>query len=182
FIVSCDEKQTIPLDRIDEAKIIEGTGVDRLSIVVAGRLAAEMRYTRHTRRAMTRLHRKLERRLPNKIGDLPPEWLENFERKSAQSDLCPKCGMLIPSYAEGVCPQCQRTRKILWRLLDVAKAYRSSVWWALTLTLIVAATGTLPAWFQRYAVDWAIFPTQFDPLANKSVPVEVPFAQRMQWL
>src|SRR5207237_9447509 len=65
---------------------------------------------------------------------------------------------------------------------DVANAYRKRVCWALALTLLVAATGTLPAWFQRYAVDWAIFPTRFDPLANKSVPVAVPFEQRIHWL
>ena len=151
--------RAIPIAEIEEATIVEGLGVDRLNIIVGGKRVAELRYTRHTRRPMTRLHRKLERRLPSKTGDVPPDWLDNVERKEEQRDLCPKCGQLIPAYAEGVCPQCQQTRKILWRLLDIAKAYRGQVRWALILTLLVAATGTLPAWFQRYAVDWAIFPT-----------------------
>src|SRR5437762_713818 len=73
---------SIDLSNIDEAKTIEGLGVDRLSVIVADKLAAELRYTRRHRRDMTRLQRKLARRIPkkdSKENDLTPERLETVE-------------------------------------------------------------------------------------------------------
>ena len=92
-----------PVSDIGEATIVEGLGVDRLRILVGGKVAAELRYTHRFRRGMTRLHRKLERRLPRKEGtDVPPDWLEGVEREADESEHCPRCGNLIPAYAEGV--------------------------------------------------------------------------------
>jgi len=97
-----------PIANIGEAKIVEGLGVDRLRVLVDGKLAAELRYTHRHRRGMTRLQRKLERRLPRKEGEeAPPEWLDSVEREADKSEHCPRCGQLIPAYAEGVCPNCQ---------------------------------------------------------------------------
>src|SRR5437762_1778871 len=68
---------TIPISQVQEAKVVEGLGVDRLRVIVGGKLATELRYTHKHRRGMTRLHRKLERRLPRKEGEeAPPEWLD----------------------------------------------------------------------------------------------------------
>ena len=151
------EITSVALATIEEAKVVEGLGVDRLRVVVGGTTAAEMRYTHRHRRGMTRLHRKLERRLPRKDGEAPPpDWLEAVEREAEKSDHCPRCGELIPAYAEGVCPRCQQTRKILWRLLDVAAPYRRQVWLALALTIAVSVLAALPAIFNRYLVDDAI--------------------------
>jgi ATP-binding cassette subfamily B protein len=148
---------SVSLAEIEEAKVVEGLGVDRLRVVVGGRVAAELRYSHRYRRGMTRLHRKLERRLPRKDGEAaPPDWLENVEREAEKSDHCPRCGQLIPAYAEGVCPQCQQTRRILWRLLDVATPYRKKIWLALSLTIVVSVLAALPAVFNRYLVDDAI--------------------------
>jgi len=147
----------LPVADIGEAKIVEGLGVDRLRVLVGGKVAAELRYTHRHRRGMTRLHRKLERRLPRKEGaEAPPDWLDGVEREADKSDHCPRCGQLIPAYAEGVCPQCQQTRKILWRLLDVAQPYRGKVRLALALTVMVSVLAALPAIFNRYLVDDAI--------------------------
>src|SRR4051812_30668416 len=67
LLVLCDgPARTIPIKSIDEARIVEGLGVDRMNVIVGGRRVAELRYTRRNRREMTRLHRKLERRLPRK--------------------------------------------------------------------------------------------------------------------
>jgi ATP-binding cassette subfamily B protein len=149
--------QIIPVGRISEASVIEGLGVDRLNLVADGHVAAELRYTRRNRRGMTRLHRKLQRQMPRKDGaDLPPEWLETVERQSAAKELCAKCGSIIPDYAEGVCPRCQQTRKILWRLLDIARPYRKRVWAALILTVIVTGLSTLPAIFLGRLVDGSL--------------------------
>ncbi len=62
----------LTLTDIQEAKTVEGLGVDRLSIIVAGKLAADLRYSRRFRRDMTRLGRKLERRIPTRDTDASP--------------------------------------------------------------------------------------------------------------
>ncbi len=157
IVTEAQPTRVIPINSIEEAAIVEGLGVDRLNVIVAGKLAAEMRYTRKTRREMTRLQRKLERRMPRKEGkELPPDWLENVERQAEATEHCPRCGSIIPAYAEGVCPRCQQTRKILWRLLDVAQPYRRRVTAALVLTCIVTGLSTLPAVFLRYLVDGSL--------------------------
>src|SRR5580704_4824220 len=70
-----DGKTAIELSTITQARIVEGLGVDKLAIVAGDSLAMEMRYSRRRRRTMTRLHRKLQRRIesdPTK-ADLRPE-------------------------------------------------------------------------------------------------------------
>lgn len=136
----------IDIDSIAETKIVEGLGVDRLTLVSGGKLVGELRYSRRHRRGMTKIHRKLERRLPSKkaSGELPPEWLESVEREAELKEHCPKCGQLIPTYAEGVCPNCLHSRAILWRLMGVAKPYRPRIWFALGLTLAVSAMAIIP--------------------------------------
>ena len=84
-------------------------------MIAGGDLVADLRYTRRCRRDVTRLHRKLERRLTHQGTDQRddrPEWLDAVERESEQKDVCPKCGQLIPAYAEGVCPRCLQSRKL----------------------------------------------------------------------
>jgi ATP-binding cassette subfamily B protein len=146
--------EVYPIAEIDEAKISEGLGVDKLAILIGGKVGAELHYSRRVRRGMTRLHRKLERRLPSKApGELPPEWLEAVEREAEKKGLCPKCGQLIPGYAEGVCPRCLQSRRILWRLLKVARPYRSRIAGALVLTLLMAAIMTIPPILMGRLID-----------------------------
>jgi ATP-binding cassette subfamily B protein len=76
---------------------------------------------------------------------------------------------MIPSYAEGVCPNCLHQRRILWRLFDVAKPYRASVLTALTLTFIHAFAMTLPPIFQKNLID-------------RGLAADTPAAMRMQQL
>ena len=140
---------------IGETKIIEDLGLDRLVVYVQDKPAAEIRYTRRCRRDVTRLNRKLQRRLtPRDPSAEPlPEWLEVVERQAEAKERCPKCGQVIPAYAEGVCPQCLRKRGILWRLLDVAKPYRGMLHVALALTLMQAALSAVPPVLHKYLVD-----------------------------
>ncbi len=135
----------VSLATVDEAKIVEGLGVDRLAVIAGGRLVGELRYTRRCRRDVTRLHRKLERRLRSDERDARPDWLDAVERQAEAKDVCPKCGQLIPAYAEGVCPRCVQGRKLLWRLLDEAKPYRPRLWAALALTVAVSLLNVAPA-------------------------------------
>ena len=150
------QPRAIPIRSISEAKISEGLGVDRLTVVGDDKLLAEFRYTRRHRRDVTRLNRKLGRRLPKKDVDKSeavPDWLEQVERREELKEQCPKCGQLIPAYAEGVCPRCLQQRKILLRLLDVAKPYRAKTTFALVMTLGVAAMITVPPNINRHLID-----------------------------
>ncbi len=175
LIVLGRRPMTLELADIAEAKIVEGLGVDRLNLIVDGKLAAQLRYSRRFRREMTRLHRKLERRLPG--GDLEkPDWLEAAEREAQEREHCPKCGQLIPAYAEGVCPQCLATRKILWRLLDVAKPYRWRVRMALLLTMVWSALVAAPTILQQRLIDQAIVPT-----AQWAAPASVRMERLVIW-
>jgi ATP-binding cassette, subfamily B, bacterial len=165
IVLTEGQPSSIPLSHIEEAKITEGLGVDRLRVVSGGKMAAEMRYSRRFRRDMTRLHRKLARRIPSKDGqptETAPDWLESVERKVEQQEHCPKCGQLIPAYAEGVCPQCLQKRKILWRLLDVARPHRGRMWAALGLTLVVSLMATIPPILQKHLTDDAIIGRRLD--------------------
>jgi len=174
---------TLAIGKIEEAKIVESLGVDRLHVIVDGKLAAELKYTRRQRRGMSRFQRKLERRLPTKDGNEKlPDWLEKIERQAEKKDVCPKCGQTIPAYAEGVCPQCQQTRKILWRLLDVARPYRKRTTLALILTLATAAMVVLPPTITRYLIDTAIDPKIYDATLGRTISLDVAPALRLERL
>lgn len=168
-LLAGDATRTIALAHITEAVVVEGLGVDRLNLAARDENLAELRYTRRCRREMTRLHRKIERRIPRKDGsEIPPDWLETVERQAEAKEYCRTCGGAIPAYAEGVCPRCQQTRKVLWRLLDVAKPYRARVWAALALTLLYTGLATLPAIFLRYLVATAVEP----PRASEHLTID----------
>ena len=160
-----------PIASITEAKIVEGLGVDRLDVLAGDHRVLSLRYSRRFRRGMNRLHRKLERRLPSKKDDgIPADWLETVERESEKLEHCPKCGQTIPAYAEGVCPNCQQTRKILWRLLDVAQPYRKKINFALGLTLLFGIMTTLPPAIIRHVINVAIDPQVWDETAQRMMP------------
>jgi ATP-binding cassette subfamily B protein len=151
--------RTIDVDRIGEARIVEGLGVDRLLVITGGEVFADLHYTRRNRRGMVRLHRKLERRLPGKAGaERPPEWLEAAERQVERDEICEKCGQRIPAYAEGVCPQCLHKRRILWRLMDIARPYRLKIWVALFFTLCATALQVVPGPLNKRMIDQALAP------------------------
>lgn len=149
------DSTTLPLSSLSKATIEEGVGVDRLRLLEGDRLALELRYSRTHRRDMTRLHRKLARRLPRDDGSSEPvpEWLEVVERRAEALERCGKCGQMIPAYAEGVCPVCLQKRAILWRMLDVARPHRRRIWVALGATLALAAASVLPPWITKHIID-----------------------------
>ncbi|HTL27733.1 MAG TPA: ABC transporter transmembrane domain-containing protein, partial [Tepidisphaeraceae bacterium] len=167
---------TIAIAKIESAKTIEGVGVDELRVVGEGKVLAAIRYSRKHRREMTRLQRKLERRLSSaEAADIElTDLLETVEREAEKKEHCPKCGQLIPAYAEGVCPRCLHQRKILWRLLDVAQPYRGKVWWALTLTMLMSFLSVLPPICQKYFIDSAI-----EPRGKGGVTISMPMHDRL---
>lgn len=134
----------LSLSSIDTSAIIEGIGAEKLRLIGDDKLLGELHYTRRYRRDVTRLQRKLDRRLSNDGNDRDPDWVETVERQAEARDVCRKCGQLIPAYADGVCPRCVQGRRLLFRLLDVAKPYRPRIWLALGLTVGVSALVVVP--------------------------------------
>lgn len=151
-------KTIIPIADIRSAKVSEGLGMDRLILQTQDR-RIEFRYSRRFRRDAVRLHRHLSRLLPDEStpkDEVRPSWLDKIERQAEQQQICGKCGHAIPSYADSVCPRCSQSRKILWRLLEVARPYRALVTAAVVLTLIHAGFTALPGVVQKHIVDDAI--------------------------
>lgn len=179
IVASDHQSRQIPVSSISEARIVEGVGVDRLIVVGGEQRLGDFPYTRHCRRDMTRLHRKLERQLPAKEGETrerPPEWLDAVERVAENRDHCPKCGQMIPAYAEGVCPQCLQKRRILWRLLDVAKPYRMRIWTALALTIAFAVAKIVPPYLMKHVVDDGILAGSVSALLRWSLAMMLAIA------
>jgi ATP-binding cassette subfamily B protein len=176
IVLSDGEPKTIAVSSIESAKINEGVGLDELRAFAGGKLATTVRYSRKHRREMTRLQRKLERRLPSsEVNDVElTDLLEHVEREAEKKETCAKCGQIIPAYAEGVCPRCLHQRKILWRLLDVAKPYRMKVWIALSLTMVMSGIATLPPICQKYFIDTAL-----EPRGKGGAAVYMPLGQRV---
>ena len=149
--------RAIDLASITSADIAEGIGMDELRVTHPGGTDV-LRYTRRYRRDMTRLQRKLARRLPNEDGtiDQRPAWLEEVERTTEAQQLCSKCGEFIPAYAENICPNCNQSRRVLWRLLEIGRPYRKRIYTALALTLCHAAIMSTPGLIQKRLIDRAL--------------------------
>ena len=148
------------VDDITEAKVVEGVGMDRLVVRTAGR-PIELRYSRKFRKDVLRLNRKLGRMIPDPDGkrEARPEWLDRVEQQAEQAMVCGTCKQPIPSYANGVCPNCAQSRTVLWRLMGVARPYRKSLIAALALTLIHAGFATAPGVIVKHLTDDAVAST-----------------------
>ena len=159
IVLESGQKRSIPVHELTAAKVVEGLGVDRLVVVAGEQVKGEFPYSRHCRREMTRLHRKLERKLPGEDGkpkERPPDWLDVAERQTEAKEYCHKCGQLIPSYAEGVCPECLHKRSILLRLIGQLKPYKGRFIFAVCMMLISVSLNALPPLVTRATIDNAL--------------------------
>ena len=159
LLVVGDSVEAYAVEQITEAKVVEGVGMDRLLVRLSGR-QINLRYSRRCRRDMVALQRKLSRLLPTEEGkkDDRPAWLDRVELQAAEQERCPKCGEVIPAHADRICPRCAQSRAILWRLLDIAKPYRASIFFALGLTLIHSVIISCEPLVRKYLIDRAIVP------------------------
>ena len=107
LVLEEDGKRAIPVAGMTSAKVVEGLGVDRLIVAGDGQVLGEFPYSRHCRREMTRLHRKLERKLPGEDGkpkEKMPDWLDAVERQTEAREYCQQvrathsilCGGCLP--------------------------------------------------------------------------------------
>lgn len=159
IVLQDGQKRTIPVSELTSSKITEGLGIDRLVVVAGEQVRGEFPYSRHCRREMTRLHRKLERRLPGEDGkpkEKLPDWLDVVERQAEAKEYCPKCSQLIPSYAEGVCPACLHKRSVLFRLIGYLKPYRGRFIFAAFVMLAGVGLNALPPLVTRATIDNAL--------------------------
>ena len=123
------------LDKLGEAKVIDGLGVNVLRLLADDKMVAEYRYTLRHAKAVAKLQRRLEHHLKDEEnGEEPPDEAERPDEKKLR---CDKCGRVIPAWTER-CPACTSRRKILFRLLDFVRPHK----WRMIVGLLLAVAGT----------------------------------------
>ncbi|MGC9454270.1 MAG: ABC transporter transmembrane domain-containing protein [Phycisphaerae bacterium] len=132
----------LELSDIDDAKIVEGLGVNILRLLSEGRLVAEHRFTLRHARQVARLHRRLEQLLTGGNGETEPAEAPRPDEKKVR---CEKCGRVIPAWSE-FCPTCMSRRKILFRVMDFVKPYK----WRAIAGAMLAIAGVGLSLFQPY--------------------------------
>ena len=126
--------------RCTEAKLDEALGVDRLIITECEGKRHELPFSRRYRLEMSRFHQRLQRRIEHDEGhDLHIPTGEDDEPEDESEFDKPK-------------------RKVLARLLEVAKPYRGRIYIALALTVASAVLNVLPAFLTKFVIDEAINP------------------------
>ena len=126
------------VEEIDEVRVIDGLGLKVVRLLRDDRSVAEFRCTLRHAKSAAALARKLERLIDGKeaLGDQPPEPPRGEEKKIR----CDKCNRVIPPWSE-FCPACTSSRKVLGRLLDYVRPYRTRAVVGLLLALLVTAAG-----------------------------------------
>ena len=124
------------IDRLSEARVVEGLGVYLLRLLTDGRVLREYRYTLRHSKAAAKLHRRLERQI--KGEEAPDEEAGEAPRPDEKKLRCDKCGRVIPPWSEG-CPACMSRRKILFRLMDFVRPHKWRM--AVGMSLAIAGTG-----------------------------------------
>ncbi|HAU36153.1 MAG TPA: ABC transporter [Phycisphaerales bacterium] len=140
-----------PAGRFDQSKIVEGLGMSLLRLVADGKVLTEFRFTLRHAKEVARLHRRLERMLSGgEEGQEqePPEPPRDDERKLR----CDKCGRVIPPWAE-TCPACMSRRKVLFRLLDFVRPYRTRAIGGAALAIGLTLASLAMPWLTRPMLD-----------------------------
>ena len=153
------EPQPIDLADVAEARVVEGVGLDRLLVTRDdGPPAADLPYSRAKRRDVLRLHRVLQRRIDvlhgKKSDGVDPAKADQIDRAA---DAAARAASADP----GDAPMAT-DKAVLWRLLEIARPYRSLVWLTLALTLVMSLLAVLPGIFLKYLFDTAIAPPEGD--------------------
>jgi ATP-binding cassette subfamily B protein len=133
-----------------EARIVEGLGINSLRLLADGRVAAEYHFTLRHAKSVAKLHRRLERQLEGKEGEHAeaPE-PKHFEEKKLR---CDKCGRVIPPWSE-FCPACTSRRKVLLRLLDFVRPYKSRAIIGAIAAILMALVALMQPMLTRPMLD-----------------------------
>ena len=135
---------------LSKASIVEGLGMSLLRLLEDGKNVKEFRFTLRHAKAMARLQRQLKRRIEGGDGDGEP--IEEPRRPDEKKLRCEKCNRVIPAWTE-ICPACMSRRKILFRLLDFVKPYKSRALAGLILALAILGLSFIPPRLQKSMVD-----------------------------
>ena len=140
----------LPTDAITEAQIVEGLGANSLRLLTDGKIAREFRFTLRHARQVGKLHRCLERNVFGREGD--DEDAGEPPRPDDKKLRCDKCGRAIPAWSE-FCPACMSRRKILFRLLDFVKPYRTRAIAGATIAIVTTLAALVVPGLTRPMVD-----------------------------
>jgi len=134
-----------PLKDLNESEIVQGLGMSLLRVVPRRGAPLEFRHTLRHAKAVAKLHRQLERRIGG--GD-EAEPVEEGAHEEEKKTRCEKCGHVLPTWTD-VCHACMNRRKILFRLLDFIKPYKSRASMAFGMSLLLTAMSLVQPWLVK---------------------------------
>ncbi|MEM8876184.1 MAG: ABC transporter ATP-binding protein [Planctomycetota bacterium] len=129
--------RVLPIGELTEAKTIEGLGVDEVQFIGADGVLATARFSRKRRREMNRFARHVQRRIDGKDN-----WLDRAEALEAVGDDEPA----------------DESKRVLFRLYEVARPYRWHLLGAVVFTVVSAAATVAPSIITKFLIDDAIDP------------------------
>jgi ATP-binding cassette subfamily B protein len=138
------------LSDIDEIDLIEGLGISVLRLVADGQTVAEFRFTLRHAKLVVRFHRHLEHVLTqDRDAEYNPPATDEGDEKRLR---CEKCDRLIPAWTD-VCQACMSRRKVLFRLLDFVRPYRTRAICAFVLAIMMTGLAMTQPWLAGKLVD-----------------------------
>ena len=148
LVLRGEEVETVRLDALREVEIAEGLGVDGVQLVgEGGHVLGELRFSGRRKRAMHRLGRRLQRLMERRAhpDDRTAVWMERAERAAAVAD-------------DADDEEKPQDRRVLLRLLGVARPYRGHVVAAAVFTVVSAGFHVFSSFLTKPIIDNAINP------------------------
>ena len=138
------------VEQLQEARVVEGLGVNLLRLLADGQVSGEYHYTLRHARPVAKLHRRLERMLGADQADEPAD--EPAHRPDDKPVRCETCDRVIPAWAD-TCPACTSRRKILSRLMDFVWPWKRRMLAGMCFALLAAAMGIGLPFLTKQMID-----------------------------
>ena len=140
----------LTVDDYSDAKIIEGLGMNLMRLLEDGQTQEEFRFTLRFAKNVARLHRRLEKQLTGVDDD--GDQSQGEPHADEKKIRCDKCDRVIPPWSDH-CPACMSRRKVLGRLLDFVKPYKTRAIIGVIMALIVMVLTFVPSIIRKPMVD-----------------------------
>jgi len=132
-----------------ELEILEGVGGSRFRVIVDGKLAEELRFSRRQAKRFSRLLHAGRSRISGKADSAPAD---GASAAPGEEKVCGKCGRLIPDWADA-CPRCLQKRRILWRLLAFTLPYKRWLIVGVASAMVVTLLQLIPPKLSKHLFD-----------------------------
>ncbi len=149
------DAEWIDLDELTDARVVEGLGMSILRLLREGQVRREFRYSLRHAREIAALHRVLERRIKGEetpASDQPRRDRRRGHHHEDKKVRCDRCGRVIPAWSED-CPACMSRRKVLFRLLDFVKPYRTRAIAGVVVALVITLASIVQPYLIKPMID-----------------------------